>query len=92
MRVLPPPRSIKMKRIWHEYSLIEKEYSEPIDFKVSEIDDAKYESRMYEKGSIRLELSTKETVIDDIKDQMRYSRFSLVGEISRYMNLSCVFN
>lgn len=30
------------------------------------------------------------TVIDDIKDQMRYSRFSLVGEISRYMNLSCV--
>ena len=86
VRVLPPPRSIKMKRIWHEYSLIEKEYSEPIDFKVSEIDDAKYESRMYEKGSIRLELSTKETVIDDIKDQMRYSRFSLVGEISRYMN------
>lgn len=37
-----------------------------------------------------LELSTKETVIDDIKNQMRYSRFSLVGEISRYMNLSCV--
>lgn len=90
VRVLPPPRSIKMKRIWHEYSLIEKEYSEPIDFKVSEIDDAKYESKMYEKGSIRLELSTKETVIDDIKNQMRYSRFSLVGEISRYMNLSCV--
>ena len=90
VRVFPPPRSIKMKRIWHEYSLIEKDYSEPIDFKVSEIDDAKYESRMYEKGSIRLELSTKETVIDDIKDQIRYSRFSLVGEISRYMNLSCV--
>ena len=50
VRVLPPPRSIKMKRIWHEYSLIEKEYSEPIDFKVSEIDDAKYESKMYEKS------------------------------------------
>ena len=90
VRVLPPPRSIKMKRIWHEYSLIEKEYSEPIDFKIAEIDETKYESRMYEKGSIRLELSTKETVIDDIKDQMRYSRFSLTGEISRYMNLSCV--
>lgn len=27
VRVLPPPRSIKMKRLWHEYSLIEKEYS-----------------------------------------------------------------
>ena len=90
VRVLPPPRSIKMKRIWHEYSLIEKGYSEPVDFGISDIDETKYESRMYEKGSIRLELSTKETVIDDIKEQMRYSRFSLVGEISRYMNLSCV--
>ena len=90
VRVLPPPRSIKMKRIWHEYSLIEKEYSEPTDFKIAEIDETKYESKMYEKGSIRLELSTKETIIDDIKEQMRYSRFSLVGEISRYMNLPCV--
>ena len=90
VRVLPPTRSIRMKRIWHEYSLIEKGYSEPVDFKVSEIDETKYESKMYEKGSIRLDFSAKETVIDDIKEQMRYSRFSLVGEISRYMNLSCV--
>jgi type III restriction enzyme, res subunit len=88
--VLPPPRSIKMKCIWHEYSLIEKEYSEPVDFKISEVDETKYESKMYEKGSIRLELSTKETVLEDIKEQMKYSRFSIVGEISRYMNLSCV--
>lgn len=90
VRVLPPPRSIKMKRIWHEYSLIEKEYSKPIDFKLSDLEESKYESKMYEKGSIRLDLSTKETVIGDIKEQMKYSRFSLVGEIARYMNLSCV--
>lgn len=70
--------------------MVEKGYSEPVDFKISEIDETKYESKMYEKGSIRLELSAKETVIDDIKKQMKYSRFSLVGEISRYMNLSCI--
>ena len=90
VRVLPPPRSIKMKRIWHEYSLIEKEYFKPVEFKLSELDESKYESKMYEKGSIRLDLSTKETIIDDIKEKMKYSRFSLVGEIARYMNLSCV--
>ena len=90
VRVLPPPRSIKMKRIWHEYSLLKKDYSEPVDFKLSEVDETKYESKMYEKGSIRLELSTKETVLEDVKEQMQYSRFSIVGEISRYMNLSCV--
>lgn len=27
VRVLPPPRSIKMKRLWHEYSLIKKEFN-----------------------------------------------------------------
>lgn len=90
VHVLPPLRSIKIKRIWHEYSIIEKEYSEPADFGISEVDETKYESKMYEKESIRLELSAKQTVIDDIKDQMKYSRFSIVGELSRYMNLSCV--
>ena len=90
VRVLPPPRSIKMKRIWHEYSLIEKDYSEPINFEIQQIDETKYESRMYEKGSIRLDMSAKETIIDDIKEQTKFSRFSLVGEISRYMNLSCL--
>lgn len=90
VRVLPPPRSIKMKRIWHEYSLLMKEYSECVDFKLSEVDETKYESKMYEKGSIRLGLSTKKTVLTDVKEQMKYSRLSIVGEISRYMNLSCV--
>lgn len=90
VRVLPPPRSIKMKRIWHEYSLIEKDYSEPINFEIQQIDETKYESRMYEKVSIRLDMSAKETIIDDIKEQTKFSRFSLVGEISRYMNLSCL--
>ena len=90
VRVLPPPRSIKMKRIWHEYSLIEKDYSEPINFEIQQIDETKYESKMYEKGSIRLDMSAKETIIDDIKEQTKFSRFSLVGEISRYMNLSCL--
>lgn len=90
VRVLPPPRIIKMKRVWHEYSLIEKEYEEPVNFKLYEIDETKYQSKMYEKGSIRLNMTAKETVIDDIEEQMRYSKFSLVGEISRYMNLPCL--
>lgn len=90
VHVLPPPRSIKMKRIWHEYSLRKKDCVRQIDFKINEIDKAKYEVKMYEKGSIRLGFTTKETIVDDIKKQMKYSKFSLVGEISRYMNLSCI--
>ena len=90
VRVLPPPRSICMKKIWHEYSLRNRGYSKPIDFAINEIDEAKYESKMYEKGSIRLDMAAKETNIDEIKNQMKYSEFSLVGEISRYMNIPCL--
>ena len=79
-----------MKRIWHEYSLVEKEYSSPIDFHLSELDESKYEAKMYEKGSLRLGLSEKETNIDSMKDQERFSEFSLTAEISRYMNVPCL--
>lgn len=90
VRVLPPPRSIKMKRLWHEYSLVKKEYSEPIDFKLEDLDESKYEAKMYEKGSLRLDLSEKETNIDALKEQERFSEFSLTAEISRYMNIPCL--
>lgn len=90
VRVLPPPRSIRMKRLWHEYSLVEKEYLAPIDFGIATLDEEKYEAKMYEKGSLRIGFSEKETNIDDMKDQNKYSEFSLTGEISRYMNIPCL--
>ena len=48
-----------MKRLWHEYSLIEKKYEKPIDFEISSIDESKYEAKIYEKGSLRIRLSEK---------------------------------
>lgn len=90
VRVLPPPRSIRMKRLWHEYSLIEKTHSAPIDFAIVELDESKYEAKMYEKGSLRVGLSEKETNIDALKDQQKFSEFSLSAEISRYMNVPCL--
>lgn len=90
VRVLPPPRSIRVKHIWHEYSLENKAYTSPIDFNLSSVDETKYEAKMYEKGSLRLDTSTKESVIDDVKQQMQYSVYSLTGEIARYMNISCI--
>lgn len=90
VRVLPPPRKIVLKKIWHEYSLEEKVYSEPVDFKIGEIDYSKYESIMYEKDSIARDSSVKEKNIDFIKEQKKFSEFSLVGEVARYLNISCV--
>ena len=93
VRVLPPPRTVRMKRIWHEYKLIAKSYDTPIYFGLNELDETQYESRIYEKDSLRLNKSTKESNIDNIKEQMKYSEFSLTGEIARYLNnenVSCL--
>ena len=90
VRVLPPPRTIVLKKIWHEYSLEEKNYTDPVDFKLGDIGYTKYESIMYEKDSIARDSSLKEKNIDYIKDQMKFSEFSLVGEVARYLNISCV--
>lgn len=90
VRVLPPPRTIVLKKVWHEYSLEEKSYTRPVDFKLVDIDYSKYESIMYEKDSIARDSSLKEKNIDYIKEQMKFSEFSLVGEVARYLNISCV--
>lgn len=90
VRVLPPPRSIKLKKIWREYSLVEKGYTTPIDFKLNEADFSKYAAIMYEIDSISRDMSVKRTNIDNLKERMRYSALSLAGEIACYMNISCV--
>lgn len=90
VRVMPPPRSIRMKRIWHEYILSEKPYTEPINFHLDEQDFSKYSAIMHEKGSLRINAAEKATNIDYIKDKVQYSDFMLVAEIARYLNISCL--
>lgn len=45
---------------------------------------------MYEKDSISQEMSIKKKNIDAMKNTMRYSMFTLAGEVARYLNISCV--
>lgn len=90
VRVLPPPRTITLKRVWHEYTLHEKEYSEPVDFKLADVDLSKYASIMYERDSLARDTTVKEKNIDYLQENMKYSEFSLAGEVARYLNISCI--
>lgn len=90
VRVLPPPRTITLKRIWHEYTLHEKEYTEPIDFKLVDADLSKYASVRYERDSLARDTTVKEKNVDYLQDNMKFSEFSLVGEVARYLNISCI--
>ncbi len=90
VRVLPPPRTITLKRIWHEYVLHEKEYTDPVDFKLLGADLSKYRSVVYEGDSLARDTTVKEKTADYLRDNMRYSEFSLAGEVARYLNISCI--
>lgn len=90
VRVMPPPRTLMVKRLWHEYKLTEKPYSVPIPFGLSELDTSKYTLTIIEKGSLRLNAHEKETNIDYIKNNVQYSELTLVAEIARYLNTSCL--
>lgn len=90
VRVLPPPRTITLKRIWHEYTLHKKEYSQPVDFKLAGADLSKYASTMYERDSLARDTTVKEKNIDYLQENMKYSEYSLAGEVARYLNISCM--
>ena len=91
VRVLPPPRSIRLKRVWHEYTTVSsKEYSTPVDFGLVGADLSKYSSVMYERDSIANDTSTKQSNADEYQVKMQYSAFSLAGEVAGYLNISSI--
>lgn len=92
VRVCPPPKTIKLKKVWHEYVLYEKNYSEPVDFNLKNLDFTKYQSKIYESDSLARDTSMKETNADHLQDNMQYSALTLVGEVSRYLNISCILS
>ncbi|GAA4114520.1 TnsA endonuclease N-terminal domain-containing protein [Enteractinococcus coprophilus] len=90
VRVLPPERTITLKRIWREYQLIEKDYQKPLNFELT--DDAaleeKYQALVYEKSRITSATKVKERNIDDLREMDTYSLYTLTAEVSRYLNRS----
>ncbi len=90
VRVLPPPRTVRLKRVWHEYTLHEKEYTGPVDFKLAEADFSRYASILYGRDSLADDRTVKEENVDHLQEKMRYSEFSLTGEVARYLNISCI--
>ena len=90
VHVMPPPRTIKMKRVKHSYSLTEKGYTSPIIFDIDKLDLSHYEIKVRERKSLRIDLNEKETNRDDLREQRHYSDITLVAEIARYFNLSCL--
>lgn len=90
VRVQKPLKTIKLNRVWHEYTLLEKGYHASIDFNLRNLDLSKYESILYQRQGIANYSRITEKNIDHLQENVEYSEFTLVGEISRYLNVSCL--
>lgn len=82
-------KSIKIKIIERNYELIEKQYSSPISFGLDTLDTSKYTTFVREKSSLSDDRAETKTQVEGIKDNITYSPFMIVGELSRYLNIKC---
>ena len=92
VRVLPPPRYVKIKNIRHKYNLVKKynEHNE-IKFDLDNIDIEKYKSKKLVKSSLTDDRKVKESEMYNVFDDVKYSDIMLYSEISRYIGeLSCM--
>lgn len=89
VRVLPPPKYITIKTVRHKYTLTEKEYTEPVNFGLSEMDYTSYQARIYEKRGLTDNTSIKVTNADNLRKTKKFSKIMLVMEIAKYLNQKC---
>ncbi|MDR3206667.1 MAG: hypothetical protein LBT41_06230, partial [Candidatus Methanoplasma sp.] len=74
----------------HKYNLHEKAYVAPIDFGIGSTDMSRYDAVMLRKDGIIGGTMIMGEKINNAKESMKYSAFSLTGEIARYLNVSCI--
>lgn len=91
VKVLPPPRYIKIKKINHKYNLVKK-YNEHsnINLELDKIDLGKYKAKIIKKDSLTDSRVAKAKEIELSEENIQYSEIMLYSEISRYIgDLKC---
>lgn len=89
VRVNLPLIKIPIKEIRHNYALHELAYTTPVSFGLDKVDLDKYKSIIHSKEGIASRSAAKEIDADSLQEQFQYSKYSLVAEIARYLNISC---
>lgn len=84
VRVKEPPVTIKMHRLHYEYSIENKEYSDSIHFGLDEIDSKDYDVTMYVKEGLANASVVRESTVNYMSDDRKFSEITLVAEIARY--------
>ena len=91
VRMVPPPVTVKLKRIVKRYELRELAPKAGIDFRLADIDPAKYDVVETKTAIDRVGLDAgRKRVLDGVKENAEYSALTLTAEASRYLGKSCL--
>jgi len=94
IRVVPPPRTIKLKRIRRHYEMTEKKPQDGLSLQLDQIDTTPYKLIHTKLDGLPDGRDRPKQLVEDlsyIREQQLYSQISLVAEISRYLNKPCLF-
>lgn len=84
VRVVEPPRTIRMNRLHFEYSIAEKKSVERLDFGLLNHNLEDYDATMYLKEGISTVEVVRKKNVNYMVDKMYYTEISLVAEIAKY--------
>ncbi len=84
VRVVEPPKTLKMHRLHYEYSIEDKTAPKKVDFGLLEADTEAYDATMYVKEGISTASVVRESTVNYMVDKMEYSELTLVAEIAKY--------
>lgn len=88
VRLIPPSVKIEVKKIKKLYQMNKRHLAEHVDLKLDEVDLEKYKITVTRRTIDDLSKVVGRQDISDIKEQRKFSEFTLVGEIARYLNMS----
>lgn len=92
VRMVPPERTVKLSKVRHSSTLVDRKSADAINFGLDALDVERYASHVREKFALARDTSVKEVEVEIDTGQMQYSKMTLVGEVSRLLgpDVSCL--
>jgi type III restriction enzyme len=90
VRVILPPVKVKLARVRTQFHLKNKPLPQQVDLKLEDVDLEQYVQTHTVYNDLKsFRIATQEK-ISDSDDRREFSEMTLVAEISRYLNISCL--
>ena len=95
VRVVPPPRKIKLRRIHRQFELKEKQPAKRLSLELEKADTDQYKLLHYQQEGLSAADAAKKALgpsedLSHLREQRTFSEITLVGEIARYLNKPCL--